>query len=473
MKSLIRKQNYVVSTFLTILVLFCTFLIGFSEAEARTVKLFYLLPNDRAYDQTVVDDMKSGILSVQSFYADQMEAHGYGRLTFSIETDGNGNPVVHRVDGVHPASFYESTGRPASEIIGAFDTSSIVQLVVLDISRSSGGRGEGLTSLSSLHLNVSTDNPFGNLITGNWFNLAPEITALKPGDFDGMPNLESLHLSGTELSSLSGNIFDKASMSLLLNNNKLSSLSDIPVLEDLTVLRPLYLANNPISDYGPLRRLIAAIEADGRTLSLDITIPEENPSTNNAPEFADGTATTRSVAKNTASGQNIGSAVSATDADNDTLTYSLGGTDAASFSINTSTGQLQTKAALDYEEKNSYTVTVSVSDGRGGSDSITVTINVTDVDETDLSNAITFAYKDSTATRIGATNIFRVTIIGTITASQSVRGVGTVEGYVNDDSIGIAVVNEDISAGNSVDVSFTGTWEHDGSSSQTVSIELK
>ena len=30
-------------------------------------------------------------------------------------------------------------------------------------------------------------------------------------------------------------------------------------------------------------------------------------------------------------GQNIGSAVAATDADNDTLTYTLGGTDAASF----------------------------------------------------------------------------------------------------------------------------------------------
>ena len=44
-------------------------------------------------------------------------------------------------------------------------------------------------------------------------------------------------------------------------------------------------------------------------------------------------------------------AVAATDSDNDTLTYSLGGTDAASFSINTSTGQLQTKAALDYEDQ--------------------------------------------------------------------------------------------------------------------------
>ncbi|MYB65665.1 hypothetical protein F4X73_13325 [Candidatus Poribacteria bacterium] len=141
MKSLIRKQNYVVSTFLTILVLFCIFLIGFSEAEARTVKLFYFLPNDRAYDQTVVDDMKSGILSVQSFFADQMEAHGHGRMTFSIETDGNGNPVVHRVNSPYPASHYAS-GPSIPEVSNVHDVSSIVQLVVVDTRAGSiGGHG--------------------------------------------------------------------------------------------------------------------------------------------------------------------------------------------------------------------------------------------------------------------------------------------------------------------------------------------
>ena len=45
------------------------------------------------------------------------------------------------------------------------------------------------------------------------------------------------------------------------------------------------------------------------------------------------------------------------------------------------TGQLLTQAALDFETKSSYAVTVSVSDGNGGTDSIDVTITVTDVDE--------------------------------------------------------------------------------------------
>ena len=102
---------------------------------------------------------------------------------------------------------------------------------------------------------------------------------------------------------------------------------------------------------------------------------------NNAPEFSDGASTARSVAENTAASSNVGSAVTATDADGDTLTYSLGGTDAASFDITSTSGQIQTSAALDYEQKTSYSVTVSVADGEGGTDTIGVTINVTDVNE--------------------------------------------------------------------------------------------
>ena len=105
-------------------------------------------------------------------------------------------------------------------------------------------------------------------------------------------------------------------------------------------------------------------------------------STNNAPEFDDGTSTTRSVAENTTSGTDFGGAVSATDADSgDTLTYSLEGADATSFGINSGTGQLRTSVALDHETKSSYSVTVKVVDGNSGSDTIAVTINVTDRNE--------------------------------------------------------------------------------------------
>ena len=104
------------------------------------------------------------------------------------------------------------------------------------------------------------------------------------------------------------------------------------------------------------------------------------PGTNSAPEFS-GNAATRSVDENTEKGANIGTPVTAADSDSDTLTYKLGGTDADSFSVVDTSGQLQTKASLNYEETQSYTVTVTATDPSDASDSITVTIAVANVDE--------------------------------------------------------------------------------------------
>ena len=78
----------------------------------------------------------------------------------------------------------------------------------------------------------------------------------------------------------------------------------------------------------------------------------------------DQTDQERSVLENTDSGMPIGvegedGLVTAEDfittndgmMTDETLTYSLGGTDADSFSINRTTARLSTKAALDYETK--------------------------------------------------------------------------------------------------------------------------
>ena len=84
----------------------------------------------------------------------------------------------------------------------------------------------------------------------------------------------------------------------------------------------------------------------------------------NAPVFTEGASTTRSVAETTTAGVDIGAPVEATDADNDVLTYSLGGPDEEFFDIVTSSGQLQTNAPLNRASRSSYTVTVSVHDGK-------------------------------------------------------------------------------------------------------------
>ena len=159
---------------------------------------------------------------------------------------------------------------------------------------------------------------------------------------------------------------------------------------------------------------VSVSDSKGGSDSINVTINVTN--VNEAPTFTEGSSTTRAVAENTASGTNIGNAIAATDMDGDTLTYTLGGTDSAAFGIVSTSGQLQTKAALDYETKNAYSVKVSVSDGKGGSDSITVTINVTDVNETPANNAPIFAEGTST-TRSIAENIASGTNIGTPVAA--------------------------------------------------------
>ena len=109
---------------------------------------------------------------------------------------------------------------------------------------------------------------------------------------------------------------------------------------------------------------------------------------NDAPVFPDQdtemegrqTAQERMIPENVMAAENIGVPVAATDEDTN-LTYSLGGPDAASFDIVRTSGQLQTKAELDKETKDTYTVTVTAADSLSESSTITVTIKVTNVDE--------------------------------------------------------------------------------------------
>ena len=98
---------------------------------------------------------------------------------------------------------------------------------------------------------------------------------------------------------------------------------------------------------------------------------------NEAPSFRERYAI-RYVGEETVVGAAFGAPVSATDADDDTLAYALGGSDAENFDIDDATGQLRTKTRLEYETKRTHNVAVSVSDGRGGSDRVEVEIRVLD-----------------------------------------------------------------------------------------------
>ena len=314
----------------------------------------------------------------------------------------------------------------------------------------------GLKSLTQIFLNdnkLTTLDPdiFSNVSTLKYLYLNNNsLTTLPENLFSNITSLEQLLLNNNRLGNLPPGIFRGMSTPTLLwiHNNSVLTLPLTVSLEkvgegEFKVVVP---AGTPIdidlkftvtngtlnSDSNLLTLTAGNVESDSinvtqtagssDAVTVDIEILSELPEfhlgyelvksadlplividkPNVAPVFAGGESITRSVSENTSANVNIGTAITATDADNDTLTYTHSGTDATSFEIDSATGQLKTKATLDYETKNTYSVTITVSDG-SLTDTINVTINVTDIDETIPNRAPVFTEGDSTA-RIVAEN---------------------------------------------------------------------
>ena len=183
-----------------------------------------------------------------------------------------------------------------------------------------------------------------------------------------LTNLQSLNLSGnsiTDISVLSGLT---SLTSLDLQNNQ---ITDVNPLFSLTNLQQLWIDDNPIADTS----LLNTLKNQNPNLTLYYTPADDDPNFNREPIFTEDESAVRWVLEKSDIGTKIGSPISASDADGDTLTYFLSGhTDI--FEIGRNTGQITTKQILDYSTQSSYDVDVSVSDDRGGSDSISVTIKV-------------------------------------------------------------------------------------------------
>ena len=105
----------------------------------------------------------------------------------------------------------------------------------------------------------------------------------------------------------------------------------------LTVTRTSGTTAAVTVDIGTLPGLPANHQGYQLAKSTDLPLEVISSPGNSAPTFTEGASTTRTIAENTAAGVNIGTPVAATDADNDTLTYTLAGTDATSFAIDSTT----------------------------------------------------------------------------------------------------------------------------------------
>lgn len=149
---------------------------------------------------------------------------------------------------------------------------------------------------------------------------------------------------------------------------------------------------------------------------------------NSAPSSVSLSSTT--IPENQA---NYAMTVSGVDPDGDTLTYTLLGTDAGSFTLSGTT--LTNNAAFNYEAKSSYSITIRASDGKGGTKDQAFPINVSNVNEAptlnnpgaqtkaeDVQLAMTLTASDPDA---GATLTWSVVTAPTNGSLVGVTGTGT------------------------------------------------
>ena len=120
-------------------------------------------------------------------------------------------------------------------------------------------------------------------------------------------------------------------------------------------------------------------DAGSPSLSSTATLSVEVDAVNDPPTFKTA-APTRSVSESATGGGKVGAPVTATDVDNnDTLTYSLTGSEARFFAISARSGQITVadRVTFDIATKDTYTVTVAAEDSDRDRATVEVTITVT------------------------------------------------------------------------------------------------
>ena len=134
-----------------------------------SVRVIYFLPKDRQPQPDIDIMLDTLIKQIQTFYADEMERHGFGRKTFRLETDKNGQVVVHHVKGEFRSSHYNNNINVAAqtvlpEIKQRYDTLNNIYLTVADLGQSLGGyafEGIPLTTTQG-NFNALNSQTFGD-----------------------------------------------------------------------------------------------------------------------------------------------------------------------------------------------------------------------------------------------------------------------------------------------------------------------
>ena len=111
----------------------------YASTTQEIVRIIYFLPRDRRMQPDMWTKLDTLIRDVQSLYANEMERNGFGRKTFTFETDADGETLVYRVDGRFGDWQYhtQTQEKVYDEVADQFDMTKHVYLIVVDISSES------------------------------------------------------------------------------------------------------------------------------------------------------------------------------------------------------------------------------------------------------------------------------------------------------------------------------------------------
>ena len=131
-----------------------------------SVRVVYFLPKDRPARPERITALQVLIKESQTFFAEQMESHGFGRKTFRIETDTRGTPVVHRVNGKFNEKYYytgNSDFKIWEEFYDHFEDREHVYLIAIDLSWEALNDGEacGLGGIGFIPMGGEAWGAFG------------------------------------------------------------------------------------------------------------------------------------------------------------------------------------------------------------------------------------------------------------------------------------------------------------------------
>jgi len=298
-------------------------------------------------------------------------------------TDVEGDTVSYAMSGADASKFTLADGAlsfqaaPDFEAPGSADGDNVYEITIT--AASGTGATVNRTPLDVTVTVTNEDDPGTITLSATQPRQGTALTATAPSDTDG-------GVSGVtwKWESAASDNSDFSDDTAITEIDGATSASYTPVAGDVSRF---------------LRATASYTDAHGSDKSASVISAQAVAAAYNlAPVFTDEDNDTdgtqlapRDVPENSATdgSANVGDPVVATDtadaetADDSALTFALSGADAGLFAIASPGGQITvaTGTELDYETKDTYTVTITVRDLQGLNSSIDLTINVTDVNE--------------------------------------------------------------------------------------------